>query len=563
MAIPNVVGNIAGGAQAQRFAVANFERENAAAKAAAAKQLRDGILTGLLNTGIQTAVQFGGKAYDEATSGARAQQQIDDAKAVDQFNMRVKRLDAGINMPSFDAAAKVKQDAIGSTGYGIEQETAADRSSLAGAARELAKARESAPETGYGRMGRMGIDDSASATASGVGPQRDVMPKPGPVNLGEGQRSMGAPPQPALVQRDRTDEESLAAMTNEEDRAFQARLLEARKQAAAKAIAEAAKAKQDREDTLAKDLRDAQLKSDQNMGELQQRTEQKLGPRGRPTNVPQFGVQPVVDPETGIVRPRFVEQPRVQMPVSGGGAAKPRGFVPGSDTVNVVRIPFTRKGELPGAPIPTQMNSVEWARQLVQNPDSYMRDAADLPLLAKALRIIDNPTVSMDVRANQLAFIDEAAKRGVAKWSPPLAATREAVGFSPKDAGKEQTAEKTAAEKAAQAEADRQAAIDKQLAEIEAKGIQLDKDYEKDVESRLEKTFKRRGSKGGLTMQQLRDAADGDPPPDGIDPDGLAAWQAASAAAASARDNRERTIQNLNKQVAAIKGRKQATPGGQ
>jgi len=73
MTIPNVVGNIAANAQQQRFATANFERELAAKKEADAKALRDQILTGLLNTGINTAVDFGKKAYDESTSGARAQ----------------------------------------------------------------------------------------------------------------------------------------------------------------------------------------------------------------------------------------------------------------------------------------------------------------------------------------------------------------------------------------------------------------------------------------------------------------------------------------------------------
>lgn len=73
MTLPNVVGNIAGGAQQQRFAVANFERENEARKEAAAKALRDQILTGLLSTGINTAVDFGKKVYDESTSGARDQ----------------------------------------------------------------------------------------------------------------------------------------------------------------------------------------------------------------------------------------------------------------------------------------------------------------------------------------------------------------------------------------------------------------------------------------------------------------------------------------------------------
>lgn len=427
MAIPNVVGNIAGGAQAQRFAVANFERENAAAKARAAKQLQDSILTGLLNTGIQTAVGFGEKAYDEAHKGARDQQALDDAKAVDQFNMRVKRLDALVNAPSFDDAMKVKQDAIGSTGYGMEQETAADRSPMVSAARELAKARDSAPETGYGRMGRMGIDGGPSA-AEGSPVSREARPSPSPVNLGSGQRDMGAPSQPVLVQRARTDDEALAAMPEGDDRAFQARLLEAKRQAAAAAVAAAAKAKQDREDAQRKQLLDAQLKSDQNMGELQQRTEQKLGPRGRPTNVPQFGVQPVVDPETGIVRPRFVEQPRVQMPATGGGGGGAKPAYPPDSPMNTLLDLYSYSRDKRGLPLTGQLNAnrdsiAATLPLLIKDPSRFGYDAPDQPELYRLARIINDQAKKGDVAglsasvASLKALHDRVQKPAADAWA--------------------------------------------------------------------------------------------------------------------------------------------------
>lgn len=554
MTIPNVVGNIAGGAQAQRFAVANFERENAAAKAAAAKQLRDGILTGLLNTGIQTAIKFGEKAYDESTSGAREQERIDNDKSVQDFNMRVGKLNAGINMPSFDAASKVKQDAIGTSGYGMEQETAADRSSLAGAARELAKARESAPETGYGRMGRMGIDDSTSATASGVGPQRDVMPKPGPVNLGEGQRSMGAPSQPVLVQRDRTDEESLAAMTNEEDRAFQARLLEAKKQAAAAAVAAAAKAKQEREDALAKEAEANRLKSYQLIGGLQTATEQKLGPKGRPTNVPQFGVQPTIDPETGIVRPKFMEQPRVQVPVSGGGggAAKPAFSGVLAEPVVLISAREGRKGDpTTGTPTKTWAARGEWATKAVQAPAKYALGPAEAGQVAAALRIIKaneaDPTKA-EVVANAVKVLDGARDASIQRMGPVFAQTGDVMGTSPTDTAQAAEKAKKDAESAALAKAkDEVAAAEaEKKRQLDLLGVQQEainmarRDVEADFMGATKKTLY--GVK--FTADQAARARAGEPMPEDFpSPD---AWNAV------ARDGS--AIQKVRKAKEALLG---------
>lgn len=508
MTIPNVVGNIAGGAQAQRFAVANFERENAAAKAAAAKQLRDGILTGLLNTGIQTAVQFGGKAYDEATSGARAQQQIDDAKAVDQFNMRVKRLDAGVNAPGFKEPAPYEPPSP-------------------------------TPDIASGITYR---DDMPA-------PKAPPTPKPLAPGAIDPARVLAAA-KPETYGEDR----ALAAIPNEEDRAFQARLLEAKKQAAAAAVAAAAKAKQEREDALAKEAEANRLKSYQLIGGLQTATEQKLGPKGRPTNVPQFGVQPTIDPETGIVRPKFMEQPRVQVPVSGGGggAAKPAFSGVLAEPVVLISAREGRKGDpTTGTPTKTWAARGEWATKAVQAPAKYALGPAEAGQVAAALRIIKaneaDPTKA-EVVANAVKVLDGARDASIQRMGPVFAQTGDVMGTSPTDTAQAAEKAKKDAESAALAKAkDEVAAAEaEKKRQLDLLGVQQEainmarRDVEADFMGATKKTLY--GVK--FTADQAARARAGEPMPEDFpSPD---AWNAV------ARDGS--AIQKVRKAKEALLG---------
>lgn len=502
-----VLSNVAGAAQAQRHNAYNQKvATNTAREDSRTAWLRD--LGGtFLNAGLQAAAHFGSKAYDEATSGARQQQEIDNAEKQRAFARSLDRLSSDVDAPGYDLTRKVMVP-----GYGAES------------------------EMGKGRMERAGPETGLSA-AEGSPLSREMGPQP----TGPG------------AMRPVTPAEAIDAIPSQDDRVAQAALNRRREALAEAAVAQQRAAAQARADAIAKQDEANRLKSYELIGGLQTATQQRYGAKGRPSNAPQFGVQPEVD-ERGIVRPRFTEPKSAPMPSGGGGGGRAAPVFIGAlaEPVELIAAREGRKGDpTTGSLTRTIAARGEWAQAAIKNPAKYGLTPAEVARVAQGFRIaqanVNDPTKA-DVVAAAIAAMDEPRKASIARVGPLIAQVGDALGTSPADAARVEQSDadrETARRRQAAADAERAAGVVRaaELAKLEAEGelVKID-NTARDRANRIAADIGRtsRAKLARLSTAAYADAMLGGHPPSDLTPEQVKAWQRAIKDGAPIREARDK-----------------------
>lgn len=506
MAIP-VLSNVAGAAQAQRHNAYNqkLATDNARQDARTA-WLRD--LGGtFLNAGLSAAMQFGGKAYDEATSGKREQQRIDNDERQQNFARSVDRITSDIDAPGYDLTRKVAEP-----GYGIEG------------------------EMGKGRMERAGPDTGLSA-AEGSPLSREMGPRqsrPGDMR----------PVSPT---------EALASIPNVDDRMGQEALNRRRSALADAALAQQREAEYKRRVEADK----FNLEAEKALIESQSKAAaniKNLAP-SRYTVPPYKATPGEGTPKFGLQRVDFGPQSRAA-PVGGGrgsgGAAPVQAVGPLAEPVEIIAAREGRRGDpTTGSPTRTFASRGEWAAAAIKKPSKYGLTPAEAAQVAQGLRVAtanaSDPTKEAVV-ADAVAKLDAARKASIARMGPLIAQAGEALTTSPADmaVAEGKAAEKVEAGKAAAADREKQIELAKLTAlESLTKIDETATDRAVAIASKLRPT-----ERAMLSASEYASAMMGTPPPSGLTPDQAKKWAKAAAEGAEMRTARD-TLRRVARQKAA------------